>query len=97
MDKQTFFNEFGPKRDDYALPNGDVLPIRELTLAQRGKLHQAAKDNPIEAQALVVCLGCDLFDESDIESVKGMPGDLVSDIADAILALSGLMEDAEKN
>ena len=98
MDKHTFLSSFAPKKGVYELPNGETLDISELTLEQRGKLHQAAKNDPIQAQALVVCMGCALFDESDIKDVKQMPGDLISEIADGILALSGLAEeDAEKN
>lgn len=97
MDKREFLAAFGPKKKAYSLPDGSEIELSELTLEQRGKLHQAAKKDPIEAQALVVCMGCSLFDESDIASIKGMPGDLISDIADAVLEISGLSEDAEKN
>ncbi|MCP5018061.1 MAG: hypothetical protein GY938_22725 [Ketobacter sp.] len=98
MDKQSFLSNYAPKRSSHALPDGQEIGINELTLEQRGKLHQAAKKDPIEAQALVVCMGCDLFTEKDIPAVKGMPGDLISDIADAVLGISGLSdEDAEGN
>jgi hypothetical protein len=97
MDKQAFFSAYAPKKEAYSLPDGGEIEISELTLKQRGRLHASAKTDPIEAQALVVCMGCALFDDGDLEAVQGMPGDLITDIADAILSLSGLNEDAEKN
>jgi len=99
MDKHSFLSSYAPKKESYKLPDGEEIAISELTLKQRGKLHVAAKKDPIDAQALVVCMGCSLFEESDLDAVKDMPGDLISDIADAILSLSGLSddEDAEKN
>lgn len=97
MDKVQFFSAFAPQAGEYPLPDGQVLPIRELTLGERGRLHKAAESNPIQAQALIVAMGCELFDENDIEQIQGLPGDLVSGIADAILDLSGLGGDAEKN
>ncbi len=97
MDKHTFLSNFAPKKEVFSLPGGDSIEIQELTLEQRGKLHAAAKADPIEGQALIVCMGCVMFAEADIQDVKQLPGDLVSDIADAVLELSGLSEDAEKN
>jgi len=97
MDKHTFLSNFAPKTQEHTLPGGDTIEIQELTLEQRGKLHATAKADPIEGQALIVCMGCVMFTEADIQDVKQLPGDLVSDIADAVLALSGLAEDAEKN
>jgi len=97
MDKHTFLSNFAPKVELYELPGGDTIELQELTLEQRGKLHAAAKADPIEGQALIVCMGCKMFTEADIQDVKQLPGDLVTDIADAIIELSGLSEDAEKN
>ena len=98
MNKDDFFSSFKPRTEVYDLPDGQSIEISELTLEQRGKLHEAAKKNPIDAQALIVCMACSLFDESDMDAVKGLAGDLVTGIASAVLAASGLAdEEAEKN
>ena len=97
MNKADFLKGFAPKKETVEI-DGKPVEITELTLQQRGKLHEAAKGDPIRGQGLIVCMGCTLFDESDIDAVMGMSGDVVTAIADSILALSGLSdEDAKKN
>lgn len=98
MDKSKFLNSFKPKSATHKLPDGSEISINELTLEQRGKLMAAAKKDAMAAQALVVCMGCDMFTETDIKDVSALSGEIVTSIADAILDLSGLSDgDARKN
>ena len=98
MDKSKFLASFKPKSSSHKLPDGEEITIHELTLEQRGKLMAAAKKDAMSAQALVVCMGCELFTEADLKDVCKMSGEIVTQIADAILDVSGLSEgDARKN
>lgn len=97
MNKSEFLSAFKPRESAIEI-SGKSIIINELSLAQRGKLHKTVQSDPVRGQALIVCMGCPLFDENsddDIEAVMSM-GDAVAKIADAILSLSGLGDD-EKN
>ena len=92
MDKQTFLAQNGTlKTCDVPLPSGDTVQVRELTVRERGKLRELT-DDPVTAQARIVALGCPIL-EGDAEAIMDLPGKMVSDMADAILRLSGLMDD----
>lgn len=96
MNKEQFLKGFAPKTKTVSIGK-DKIEIKELTLEQRGNLREISKD-PVRGQAVIVCLGCTMFDETDIDAVMGLSGGVVSELADAILALSGLTgEEAEKN
>lgn len=96
MNKSDFLKGFAPKTKTVDI-DGSSIEINELTLEQRGKLKDMATD-PVRGQALIVCMGCTMFDESDIEAVMGLSGDAVVKLADEILTLAGLGgEEAEKN
>jgi len=96
MNKEQFFKGFKPKTSTVDI-DGKSIEIRELTLAERGRLREISAD-PVRGQALIVCISCTMFEESDVDAVMEMSGDGVTRLADAVLALSGLTgEEAEKN
>lgn len=84
------------KSVEYELPNGNKLTLRELTAKGRGKLRAIADGDVIEAQAQIVALGCDQLGDEDVEGLLELSGDLLSDMADKVLSLSGLTEDAKE-
>lgn len=100
MDKAQFLKTHG-RKSKVVTVGGDEIAISELTLGQRSKLMPEIKKSPINAQVLVVCMGCDLFDENnpdDAEAVAGLDPDFLLELSDEILNLSGLGdESAEKN
>lgn len=100
LTKQQLLKAHSRQTKTVKVGEGDIT-ITELSLAQRSQLLPAIKKDPVGAQELVVCMGCDVFDENDpkdIEAVKRLKSDVVADIADEILNLSGLGdESAEKN
>ncbi len=76
--------------------DGESFQINDLTIGQRGKIRAAIRKDDVRGQALIVCLGCETFDESDMDVVLASSGKKVSDLADAILDLSGLGDDKGK-
>jgi len=97
MNKSQFLKSFAPKSKEIDI-DGNKVTVNELSLVQRGKLHAAANDDPVRGQALIVCMGCALFTEDDLDDVMGLSGEVVTILADAVLAVSGLStEEAEKN
>lgn len=100
MDKSQFLKAHGLKSKTIKVGN-DELVVNELNLAQRERLTPVIRKSPAEAQYLVVCMGCDFFDENDkadLEAVRSLNNDVLTELADHILDLSGLGdESAEKN
>ena len=97
MNKSQFLKSFEPKSKEIDI-DGSKVTVSELSLVQRGKLHAIANTDPIRGQALIVCMGCDLFTDDDLDDVMGLSGEVVTMLADAVLEVSGLStEDAEKN
>lgn len=100
LTKQQLLKSHSLKTKTVKVGDDDVA-ITELSLSQRSTLLPAIKQDPVGAQALVVCMGCDVFDENDpkdVEAVKRLKSEVIADIADEVLNLSGLGdESAEKN
>jgi len=101
MDKNTFFNSFTRKSEQYEMPDGTTVELTELTLGQRGKVQEMVKNDPsgIRAQAGIVAMSCPMLDENDIDRLMEMPGAVIKKMSDAVIRISGLDddEDAEKN
>ena len=90
MDKSKLLTGYKPSTTDFEMPDGEVLKLQGLTVAQRGKMSEAVRNDAVRGQALVVCMSADILDESDIDLVLEMDGKLVSSISDKILEISGL-------
>lgn len=96
MDKQSFFSQGALKTIDYTMPDGKAVVLSALSVAQRGKMRACVSKDSVKGQALVVCMACDVLDEKDIEAVMGMSGELVADISDKVLEISGLADKPKK-
>lgn len=81
--------------------NGEVFKLQEISARQRQELFNAYKGeaDPIEAQAKSIQMGCSNFKDKSLDEVLDMPGTIFTDLADAVMKLSGLGDDKddEKN
>lgn len=97
--KDDFFNHCPLKTACFNIGDSKV-ELHELTLAQRSELLDIIDKDSVRAQAHIVMMGCDLFDETDLEKLMSR-GAVIKDMADKIYQLSGLAGDslqaAEKN
>ena len=96
MDKTKFLKNYTAQKGEFEMPDGEKITLVGLSVAQRGKMSEVVRDNPVKGQALVVCMSADFLTEDDIDDVLAMDGKLVADIADKIMILSGLNGE-EKN
>jgi hypothetical protein len=93
MNKEDFFKAVSPKTAQHKLADGVMVPIQELTSAQRAGLLELGKEgNETKANAKIVAWGCPLLDENDIDELAKSSGSVIVGIADAILNLSGIGE-----
>ena len=97
LDKATILARFGCKSGVYTSEDGDTTPIRALTLPQRERMQEIAKGSTAKGLVEIVCMGCDLFDDSDGDIVEGLEPEYVLAVSNAILELSGLTGEPEKN
>lgn len=96
MDKQQFFGSFSLKSETIDV-NGMPVKIRELNAGERGRIATfVTTSNPVDGQALMVAMACDMFDESDVDNIKALPVDALTQLSDAIINLSGLGDDDDK-
>ena len=91
----TLFDGCGLKTAEHKLPNKKIIILRELTARERGKLREIAEGDLVAGQAKIVILGCDVLSDGDLDQLQDLPGSLLSKMADVILNLSGLGEDAK--
>ena len=96
MEKTAFFNSIKFKTTEFTLLNGQVIQLKELSSAQRMSLPEVVK-NKKTSMAQIVVWGCDILDDSDVDQVAAMPFDLVKNMADAILKISGIDSDEDKS
>lgn len=97
MDKSKFFESVKLKTEPFELPTGEAIEFRELTAGQRQAVFQAYKtEDAATAQAKLVVFGCGEFEEKDIKSLLGLPGDLLQSMAEVVMRLSGLSGDDPK-
>ena len=83
------------KTAEHDLPNDKIIILRELTARERGELREIAEGDLVAGQAKIVILGCDALNDGDLDQLQDLPGSLLSKMADVILNLSGLGEDAK--
>jgi hypothetical protein len=97
LDKNAILSRFGRKSGVHALPDGGEIAINALTLPQRERMQEALKVSNADAVVLIVAMGCETFSESELDVVGGLDDDLLFALSNAILDLSGLADDPEKN
>ena len=77
------------------------VEVRELSARQRRELFELhSKDtNPIEIQAHVIKMGCDMYSDKSVDDILDISGTAFDTLAKEILHISGLDEEAadEKN
>lgn len=98
MNKSDFLTSAKPKADEVEI-DGKKYVINSLSVGQRSKFYEASKESLFKAQVLVVCMGLPFFDEdneSDIDEVTDLDSDVIADVANAVLKLSGLVDDEEE-
>lgn len=81
-----------------SVQSGDEsFTVRELSARQRKDLFKMHKDeiDPIEIQAHIIKMGCPAFKDKDLDSIFDLPGSLYDSLANAVLKISGLSDDAE--
>ena len=92
MDKNVFFSSIKLKSEKYTFPNDHVIELRELTPGEKDSVWPFFKnsDEPHRAQAEVVARGTSYFGVDDVQKLLGMPSDLLKEMSDTILRLSGI-------
>lgn len=99
MDKKAFFSSIQLKSEQFTLPTGDVIELRELTSGDRDRVLPDYKEgSTAKAQARMVALCCPDFSEEDIPSLLKLPAVLLDEMANVVVRLSGLLkeQDAKK-
>lgn len=82
---------------------GVQITVRELSVADRGRMIAAASGNPAQLAALVVQMGAvspdgtPLFSADEVQQVAALRSDLISGIMAAVLKISGLSETPPKD
>jgi len=79
--------------------NGEDFTVFEMSARQRQSMFKFYKDelDPVEIQANAIKMGCAEFRDKEIKDILDLPGKAFSDIADAVIAISGLADDSEKD
>lgn len=92
------------KEQDYELPNGELLKIRELSAGGRRQLIEASKkaaNDVLLYSAITVKAGVPAFSGETVEDIlDSMPTEWLLALAQAIMAMSGMQEteaQVEKN
>ncbi len=83
--------------------NGLQLRLRELSVADRGRLVQHAASSPATQAAVLVQMsavnpdGALLFGETELDAICALRPDVVKAIADHVMRISGLQEKPGKD
>lgn len=93
--KEDFFKIL-LKTHEFPIGDRSIL-LHELTVAQRSRILDIVEQNPVKAQAHIVAMGCDLFDENDAGDIDRLlaMGSLVKRMADKIYELSAIAPESE--
>jgi len=91
MNKDDFFSA-AVRMTKCVKVNGIDVDIRELTARDRQQMRTATQEGktPDEVSALIVRLGCAMFDDGDLDRLRDLPGGVLETLTDSILELSGL-------
>ena len=78
--------------------DGQKYDARELSAGQRKELFKMYKSeaDPMETQAATIQMGFAAFKDKSIDEILDLPGTAFSSLADAIMMVSGLADDSEK-
>lgn len=96
MDKKQFFSSIQLKSEKFTLPTGDEIELHELTAGDRDKVLPDHKEgSTAKAQARMVALCCPDFSEEDIPSLLKLPAELLDNMANVVVKLSGLLQEQD--
>lgn len=95
MNKKDFFKAAALKTEKLTIDGFGEVELHELTVGQRGKLADLAKDTTQVQQAKLIIMGCDMFDESDIESLCNISYSVTEKLTSKIMSLSGMGGDSD--
>jgi len=77
----------------------EVFDIKEFSAKHRHDLYLYSKEegsDPVSAQAKYIQMGCEQFKDKSVDEIFEMPGAIFTELAQAIMKISGLGEDDEK-
>lgn len=95
MDKQAFFAATKRGTSTHTLSDGTQVSIRSLSIGEREQIGRMSGDGgAADALCHIVAWGVDGLSEDDLEQIADMDSAQLKAIADSILALSGLSDDA---
>lgn len=93
MDKQAFL-ESAARPTKTVQINGFEMVIESLSLRQREELPNRIAENSANGVAWIVVSGVRDFDEEDMEAVSNIDHEVLEQIANEVLLISGLSPDA---
>lgn len=95
MDKAHFFAAAARPSQTVEVDGFGTLTVRGLSFDQRLALPERYRKLKNDAVYWIVCQGVDGLGDDDLEAVRELDPNLLAQLQDLILALSGLTVDAE--
>jgi len=96
MDKQQFFKANALPTDSVSIEGWGDVPIQSLTLDQRLLLPEKFREiGNGETSYWIMAVGVVGFDDDDIPNIRNTDPKIVTEVVEAILALSGYGDDEE--
>ena len=90
MDKASFFSACTLPSEEYKMPNGEFITIKGLTARARQQWLDAYEADSKKGSALLIVAGCDIFDDSDIDSIMDLASTVFDDMSSIVMKLSGM-------